>query len=321
MSVASLLKSIVWGLALVAVAATALAEDRFLFEQRASIPAHYRNAVAALGQRLFFDERLSGTGTTACASCHQPAYAFAERRYVSVSDNGGRGRRNAPSLLNVAFRTTLMWDGRFRTLEQQALSPFVRGEMGITVEEAVYRLNADPQYEHLFYRTFGHRPTADTMAVALSAYQRTLISGQSRVDSFLLTDDGSILSRLERDGLIIFDTRAACSSCHRLARPRGELGDGPLLLTDNRFHNLGTGYRSGRVIDVGRYAVSRVERDLGAFRTPSLHNVARTGRACTTGACPRSRTWSHFTMREGVLTQICRRSSDRFSSMSMNGRR
>jgi cytochrome c peroxidase len=286
MLVTSLLKGIAGGLALVAVAAAALAQDRYFFEGRASLPAHDRNAVAALGQRLFFDERLSGTGTTACASCHQPAYAFAEPRYVSISDNGRRGRRNAPSLMNVAFRPTLMWDGRFRTLEQQALSPFVRGEMGITVEEAVHRLNADPQYEHLFSRAFGHPPTADTMAVALAAYQRTLISGESRVERFLLTNDGAMLSRLEREGLIVFDTRAACSSCHRLARPRGELGDGPLLLTDNRFHNLGTGYQSGRVIDVGRFAVSRVKSDVGAFRTPPLHNVARTGPYMHDGSLP-----------------------------------
>ncbi len=278
MSVASTLKRIVCGFAFAVVATAAIPEERFFQEQQVSLQPHYQNTRVVLGQRLFFDARLSRTSTTACASCHQPAYAFAEPRHVSVSDNGSTGRRNAPSLINVGFLPTLMLDGRFRTLEQQALSPFDRGEMGISVDEAVHRLNFDPDYVHLFYRAFGDRPTANGMAQALAAYQRTLISREGRVERFLRTNDRASVTPLERDGFIIFDTRAACSSCHHLAKPRAEPWDhAPLLLTDFRFHNLGIGYRSGRFIDAGRYAVSRLERDLGAFRTPSLRNVARTG--------------------------------------------
>jgi cytochrome c peroxidase len=272
------MRRIVGGFALAAAATGALAQEAYFPGQRASLQGHHPDILAVLGQRLFFDGRLSRSGTTACASCHQPDYAFAEPRRASISDNGGRGRRNAPSLINVGFLPILMWDGRFRTLEQQALGPFDRGEMGISVEQAVYRLNADPDYVHLFHRAFGLPPTADGMARALAAFQRTLVSGESRIEHFLRTGDSTVLSSLERDGLTIFDTRAACSSCHHLGAPGAHFWDhAPLLLSDFRFHNLGIGYESGQFTDLGRYAVSRNERDLGAFRTPSLRNLARTG--------------------------------------------
>jgi cytochrome c peroxidase len=274
MSFAGTLKRMVGGFAFVVAATTVLAEGEILPAQQTPLQRQQPDALAVLGQKLFFDVRLSRTGKTACASCHLPTYVFAEPARVSISDTGGRGQRNAPALVDVGFLPTLMWDGRFRTLEQQALSPFQRGEMGITVEEAVHRLNADPDYLTLFYRVFDRRPTADGMARALAAYQRTLTSGESRVERFLRTNDETSLTPLERDGLVIFDTRAACSTCHHLANTRRHA---PLLLSDFRFHNLGVGYRSEGFSDPGRFAVSRVETDLGAFRTPSLRNVARTG--------------------------------------------
>jgi cytochrome c peroxidase len=149
MSFASTVKRIVGGFILAAAATAALAQEANFPGQWASLQRHHPDPLAVLGQRLFFDGRLSRSGTTACASCHHPDYAFAEPRRVSISDSGSRGQRNAPSLINVGFLPILMWDGRFRTLEQQALGPFDRGEMGISVEEAVHRLNADPDYVQL----------------------------------------------------------------------------------------------------------------------------------------------------------------------------
>lgn len=277
MFVAPLMRRGIGGIVLGAFATAALAGEPFL-EGPAPLAFEHSDSLAVVGQRLFFDRQLSRTGTTACASCHQPGHVFAEPRRVSVSDTGSRGRRNAPSLINAGFLATLMWDGRFRTLEQQALSPFLRGEMGISVEEAVHRLNADPGYVDLFHRAVGRHPTAADMARALAAYQRTLVSGENRVERYLRSNDAAVLTPLERDGLIIFDTRAGCSTCHRLTARSADRWDvPPLLLTDFRFHNLGIGYRSGRFADLGRYAVTGMERDLGAFRTPSLRNVARTG--------------------------------------------
>jgi cytochrome c peroxidase len=233
---------------------------------------------ASLGEKLFFDTRLSRTGATACASCHRPEYAFAEPRPVSISDNGRRGERNAPSLVNVGYLPILMWDGRLRSLESQALSPFRRGEMGISVEEAEYRLRRDPEYVYLFDLAFGRPPSAQGLAAALAAYQRTLVSAESRFERFLRTSDPRILTPLERDGYAIFDGRAPCSNCHHFSKPPADACcQTPLLLTDWQFHNLGIGYRSGRFADLGRYSVTGRERDVGAFRTPALRNLDPTG--------------------------------------------
>ena len=263
-----------------AVASAAMAQQPDTF--RGQFTPSERNdglddRLAFLGQKLFFDSRLSGTGTTACARCHNPSYAFAEPRPVSISDSGQHGRRNAPSLLDVGSRPILMWDGRFRTLEQQALSPFQRGEMGIGVDEAVERVGSDPQYVHLFRAALGNWPTADGVARALAAFQRTLVSPASRVDRFLVNNEPAILAPLERDGFYIFTRRAGCSNCHQLfPLPPDDREHSRPLLTDFRFHNLGIGYSFGGFADMGRYEVSQIRADWGAFRTPSLRNSART---------------------------------------------
>ena len=276
------MKSAVSGLALLVVASVALAQSPYpinrqlgLMEPGRPIDQPVTSPLVTLGQRLFFDARLSRTGRTACATCHDPAYAFAQPRRVSLSDSGQLGRRNVPSLLNADFLPALMWDGRFRTLEEQAFSPFNRGEMGISVDEAVRRLNSDPEYLRLFGSALGAPPTAIGMARALAVYQRTLISGENRFDRAFLYKD-VILTPLEQDGLRLFETKAACAICHD-ARPRvSRLGVKMPLFTDFRFHNLGIGYRSNQFTDVGRYRVSRLQTDVGAFRTPSLRNVALT---------------------------------------------
>jgi cytochrome c peroxidase len=269
------------GLALAVDPGAAFAGEPFFLEARPAVEYDHRSqratGITSLGQRLFFDTRLSRSGMTACASCHLPEYAFADPSPVSVSDSGTHGRRNAPSLINVGVLPTLMWDGRLHTLEQQALSPFRRGEMGLTVEEAETRLNMDAEYVHLFRLYFGRNPSADHMAAALAAYQRTLVSGETRFERYLRRADPRIMNPQERDGYLIFDRRANCSRCHTLSGGQSEFWRGaPLLLTDFQFHNLGIGYRSGRFTDPGRFPVTRLRQDLGAFRTPSLRNLGRT---------------------------------------------
>jgi len=277
------LGGVVWLALAAAVPAAARAGDAAWLERRAiareGFPQLSAGSNAAyLGEKLFFDTRLSRTGATACATCHRPEYAFAEPRQVSVADSGRRGKRNAPSLINVRYVPALMWDGRFATLEQQALGPFRRGEMGITVEDAAYRLRRDPEYVYLFDLAFARPPSAEGLAKALAAYQRTLVSAENRFERYLRTNDPSVLTSLEREGYGIFDGRAGCSNCHHFSRPRADpWREAPLLLTDLRFHNLGIGYRSGTFADTGRFEVTGIERDLGAFRTPSLRNLDPTG--------------------------------------------
>src|SRR5262245_15500260 len=178
------MRHVVSGLAAAALASAAMAQEPDIVrrqfapaERKGPIEWRIDDRLVRLGQKLFFDARLSATGTTACASCHDPSYAFAEPHRVSISDSGRPGRRNAPSLLDVGVLPRLMWDGRFRSLEEQALSPFQRGEMGIGIDEALRRVRSDRQYIHLFRGVLGRRPTADGMAHALAAFQRTLVSG------------------------------------------------------------------------------------------------------------------------------------------------
>ena len=229
-----------------------------------------------LGQRLFHDRRLSRTGNTACAVCHNPAYAFAQPRQVARLDNGQPGQRNVPSLINAGVLPALMWDGRFRTLEQQAFGPFMTGEMGIDVGEAERRLKSDPEYVRLFRGALNDRPSANGMATALAAYQRTLISGESRFDRFIVNNRAVNFTALELDGYYLFEKKAGCSNCHQLQPPNNGRASQLRLLTDFGFHNLGIGYAAGRFADPGRYRATGVETDLGSFRTPSLRNVAVT---------------------------------------------
>jgi cytochrome c peroxidase len=280
-------------LALAAMASIAVAQEHYPLEQQFSpflpnsaILDTRGNPLTVLGQTLFHDTRLSRTGTTACATCHEPNYAFAEPRPVSEADGGRLGRRNSPSLITAGLFPSLMWDGRFRTLEQQALSPFARGEMGIDIGEAERRLNSDPEYLHLFRVALNNRPSANGMAIALAAYQRTLTVGESRFDRFIRNNEASALTALELDGFLVFNRRAGCSTCHLSQAPAIHQAPGLRLFTDFGFHNLGIGFAAGRFADAGRYRVSGVETDLGAFRTPSLRNVAVTAPYMHDGSLP-----------------------------------
>ena len=117
-----------------------------------------REGLASFGERLFFETRLSRSGNTGCATCHRPERAFSGFGATSQADDGKPGRRNAPSLINSAFLPSLLWDGRLRTLEQQALEPWRRGEMGITVAQADHRLRGNPEYVDLFREHLARRP-------------------------------------------------------------------------------------------------------------------------------------------------------------------
>jgi cytochrome c peroxidase len=232
-------------------------------------------SIIALGQRLFFDRQLSGGGRTACATCHNPGFAYGDPRPVSVSDNGQPGRRHAPSLLNVGFRPYLMWDGRFPSLEEQAFGPFrPDGEMGIDIEGAAARISRDPGYRLQFSHSFGQPPSPEGIVAAIAAFERTLVIGNSRFDRFGLNRDEHALTPLERYGLDVFTGRGLCANCHVIFAPTISVFP---LFTDFEFRNIGVGFNGDGFPDLGRGAVTLAEEDDGAFRTPSLRNVAVTG--------------------------------------------
>jgi cytochrome c peroxidase len=241
-------------------------------------------SLAKLGERLFFERRLSRSGRMACATCHNPNFAFAQPKDVPIFDSGRLGTRNAPSLLTARFLPRLMWDGRFRSLEDQVFAPIsVSGEMGISPEEAADRLAADPAYERLFHHILGEPPSPRGIAAALAAFERTLVAGWSPFDRFSLRGEEGALNGFERSGFELFRGKAGCARCHTLPEPNAKAFG---LFTDFGFHNLGVGFRNGRFADRGLAAISGRIEHTGAFRTPSLRNVAVTAPYMHDGSLP-----------------------------------
>lgn len=222
---------------------------------------------AALGQRLFDDPKLSASGQIACASCHARELGFADGLRTSFGHDRQRGRRNSPSVAPAAWLPVLFWDGRAETLEAQSLHPIVDPlEMAGALPVIEARIAADPSYAEAFTAAFGDdRVTIDRIAKALAAFQRSLRPGQNRWRRFI-GGERRALNDQQLRGLHLFRTKAACASCH----------SGPAF-SDGRFHNLGLTFYGRQNEDLGRYGVTGRPEDVGAFRTPSLLGVSRTG--------------------------------------------
>src|SRR5882762_8593102 len=148
----------------------------------------------ALGQKLFFEGRLSADGTVACATCHDPARAFTDGRPASVGIHGRTGQRNAPTVLNALYNKTQFWDGRANTLEEQAALPIVNSvEMGQpSLVAAVTRLAAIAEYRQAFQRVFGRPPNGPDLVGAIASYERTQIAFDSPFDHFVAGDKNAI---------------------------------------------------------------------------------------------------------------------------------
>ena len=201
------------------------------------------------GKQLFFDKRLSRDGTLSCASCHDPKISFTDGRVHARGIDRAEGTRNSPALVNRGYAGTFFWDGRASSLEQQALDPITNSkELGNTIEEVEHRT--------------GMR--AAGIADALASYMRTIRSGGSRFDRYA-AGQASALNTLEKEGLKVFRDRGVCTACH--ISPN---------FTDELFHNTGVAWRDNKLADNGRFAVSEIERDRGAFKTPTLRDLTRT---------------------------------------------
>jgi cytochrome c peroxidase len=256
-------------------------------------------AKVELGRKLYFDARLSAKGNQACASCHSPATGFADPRHTKTSAGGdGRfGPRNAPTTLNAAFFSQQFWDGRAATLEEQAVLPFINPiEMGIPDHPALERLVAGlAEYPPLFATAFGSEEvTTDRIGKALASFERTLLSVSAPIDHFLAGDPKAISASAQR-GWQLFNGKARCNSCH------GRVDVLPLF-TDDLYHNIGVETKnvdfdalakrareaatSPEAFEklafepdasaLGRFIVTRQPKDIGAFKTPGLRNVALT---------------------------------------------
>jgi cytochrome c peroxidase len=228
----------------------------------------------ALGRDLFFDPALSLDRTVSCAMCHDRQTGFSDGKKVSTGMRNQTGRRNAPTILNAAFNTLQFWDGRAASLETQSLEPVSNPvEMAHTLEGVERRLSEDSAYKVRFEKAFGPgKITREKIAMAIAAFERTLISGNSPFDRYLYGGDKTALSASAARGLELFrdPKKANCVTCHTIDQKYA-------LFTDNKFHNLGVGVdAAGDLTDLGRHQVTKQESDKGAFKTPTLRSVALT---------------------------------------------
>lgn len=259
-------------------------------------------AAVALGEKLFFDSRLSGDDTVACATCHDPARAFTDGRPVSVGIHGRVGQRNAPTVLNALYNKTQFWDGRVNTLEQQAALPITNPfEMGsASIGEAVGKIAGDTDYQNQFMLAFGRGVNEQDMLRAIATYERTLSSFDSPFDHFIAGDSNAINDAAKR-GWKLFNTKARCNLCHALTDKQQDV----TVFTDNDFHNIGIGIIRHRVVPLaqqterelargdlqaidataitsetsvlGRFLITNTQNDIASFKTPDIRNIMVTG--------------------------------------------
>ena len=227
----------------------------------------------ALGKRLYFDKALSIDKSVSCATCHEPDQGFAYPGAVSTGVGGKKGTRNSPTIINAAYYTTQFWDGREQTLEKQAEGPVQNPvEMAHSLAGVVARLTSDRSYVAAFDRAYGAGPvTYEKVEKSIAAYERTVVAGNSPFDRWYFGADQHAVDKSVTRGFEVFRRadKGNCASCHAIAQHYA-------LFTDNEFHNIGVGVRNGAPTDLGRYEVTHTGRDRGAFKTPSLRNIAET---------------------------------------------
>ncbi len=262
------------------------------------------NLKIQLGDKLFHDKRFSSDGTVSCATCHARAKAFTDSP-LPVSEGVGKqkGTRNAPTVINAAYNHSQFWDGREPDLESQSGQPLLNPvEHGLRDYTPILNIvRTDPEYKKLFKQVFGksgREITIEEVKKSIASFERTIISGDSPFDRYYYGGDKKAMSEAAIRGLQVFVGQGRCVSCHTIT-------DTHALFTDNRFHNLGIGFslvdkdlkemasaftdarKKGTNVDIavltnkntselGRFAITGQWRDIGAFKTPGLRNVAVT---------------------------------------------
>ena len=232
----------------------------------------YSEAKATLGRKLFFDTRLSGKNTIACASCHIPVLAWEDGREKAIGEDGEMLNRHTPTLWNLAWGEFFFWDGRAASLEEQALLPIQAAlEMNQPLEALVASLQRLPEYRQGFAAAFSENPniTSETIAKALATFERTLVSPETPFDRWIAGDEKAISEAAQR-GFMLFNTKANCAACHS-----------GWAFTDHAFHDIGL---SGN--DKGRGAVLALSEVAHAFKTPTLRDITRRAPYMHDGSLP-----------------------------------
>jgi cytochrome c peroxidase len=217
----------------------------------------------ALGKQLFFDERLSIDGSKSCYSCHVCEHGLTDGLPKAIGAGNKQLTRSSPTLWNIGYHKEFYWDGRSPSLEKQAMAAWTGGNMGVgdKANEIVAKINALQGYKAQFQKVFASDATADNMMKAIAAYERTLISGNTAWDRWNAGDQSAISQSAFR-GWNIFKT-IKCANCH----------DG-VLFTDQQYHNIGIGMDQPNP-DGGRANATKKPEDTGAFKTPTLRDVAK----------------------------------------------
>lgn len=245
---------------------TSLGKLKKSYKRPTSIPfpedKPYTVEKARLGMFLFFDPRLSRSNMQSCASCHNPSFAWGDALAKGVGDNMKNLGRRTPTILNLAWASTFMWDGRKATLEDQALGPIAAEvEMNMPLEKLERKLSAIPEYKQLFEDAFpgNGKIKAENIAKAIATFERTIVSAVAPFDRWIEGDETAISESAKR-GFALFNGKGKCSACHEGWR-----------FTDDSFHDIGLS--DG---DIGRGAhLPEIEKMRHAFKTPGLRNIER----------------------------------------------
>lgn len=242
-----------------------------------------------LGKKLFFDRRLSGDGTMSCATCHMPELAFTDGQDISLNYPTTKNWRNSPTLINAAFYKFLFHDGRVRTLEDQALFPMMSAfEMNQNLDFLEEEIRIVPEYAGAFKKVFGGDVTRERIAMAIAAFERTLVSRNAPIDRYL-KGEKQALSGEATKGLKIFEGKGGCSECHygvnlsddkfhALHVPENPALLDPRVTATMRFVAKVYHYKDYKSLseDPGRFLITKNKRDWKAFRTPTLREISRT---------------------------------------------
>jgi cytochrome c peroxidase len=236
------------------------------------VPTPKDNALNAarvdLGRDLFFDPHLSGEGNMSCATCHNPALGWSDGLPTAKGVKSTVLGRASPTIIDSAFDTILMWDGRKKDLEDQATGPLeAELEMHVDTVQLVKWLNSVAGYRKLFEAAYpGEGVNTVTLAKAIAAFERTIVMNDSPFDKWLAGDAKALTPQQVRGFGIFLDAKKGnCAACHSAPN-----------FTDNGFHNLGLASWGNPKPDVGRYAQKPVAKLKGAFKTPQLRGITLT---------------------------------------------
>ena len=211
----------------------------------------------ALGKQFFWDKRWSRNSTVACVTCHEPDHGWGDARQFSARFDGKPTPRHSPTLVNRLFSDAQQWTGQRTSLEDQAIKASDQSP-----ELLVKNLGSIPYYQEQHRKVFGTDLNPEGVAKAIAAYERLILSGNSPYDRFKAGDKKALPAAAQR-GLALFEGKARCVTCHA-----------SFNFTDENYHNLGVGMDKASP-DLGRFTVSKNDEHRGAFKTPTLRDVAK----------------------------------------------